>query len=231
MSILGGRSGKGPGGPAGGGSDVLTVTERDFEEVVIRSELPVMIEFITGSSAAAKQIASEVEGFAREMRGKVLTVKVDVEKAPVLARELRVQQVPTFMVFAGQRIVDVQVGAIRKKKMMEMVEPYLPRSEGAIKPLELAQLIKEGQVVAVDTRDAGAFTRAHIPKASHLALEEIETRLAELAMISERPVLYCRSGDKTKELAARLADSGMPVAYLEGGLLGWEGEGLPIERG
>ena len=50
MSILGGMSGKGPGGPAGGGSDVLTVTERDFEEVVIRSELPVMIEFITGSS-------------------------------------------------------------------------------------------------------------------------------------------------------------------------------------
>lgn len=230
MSILGGMSGKGPGGPAGGASEVIAVTEGDFEEVVIRSELPVLIEFTAGSSPAAKQMAAEVESFAREMRGKCLTVKVDAEKSPVLARELRVQQVPTFMVFANQRIVDVQVGALRKKKMMEMIEPFLPRNEGAIKPLELAQLIKEGHVVAVDTRDAAAYGRAHIPGASHLALEEIENRLAELAMISERPVLYCRAGDKTKELAARLAESGMPVAYLEGGLLNWEGEALPIER-
>jgi thioredoxin 1/putative thioredoxin len=43
--------------------------------------------------------------------------------------------------------------------------------------------------------------------------------------------VYCRSGDKTKELADRLAQQGMPVAFLEGGILAWEAEGLPIERG
>jgi thioredoxin 1/putative thioredoxin len=49
-------------------------------------------------------------------------------------------------------------------------------------------------------------------------------------MLQGQPVLYCRSGDKTKELSERLAEQGMPVAFLEGGLLAWEAEGLPIQR-
>ena len=64
-----------------------------------------------------------------------------------------------------------------------------------------------------------------------MPLEDIESRLAELAMLPAQPVLYCRSGEKTKELAAKLAEMEMPAAFLEGGLLSWEAEGLPIERG
>ena len=111
------------------------------------------------------------------------------------------------------------------------MEPFLPRADGALQPLELAELLRQGHVVAVDTRDAGAFGRAHIPGAVHFALEEIENRLAELHMLPARPVLYCRAGDKAKTLAERLNEQGLPVAFLEKGLLGWESEGLPIERG
>jgi thioredoxin 1/putative thioredoxin len=49
-------------------------------------------------------------------------------------------------------------------------------------------------------------------------------------MLAGQPVLYCRGGDKTKELAEKLAEQGMPVAFLEGGLLAWEAEGFPIQR-
>ena len=49
-------------------------------------------------------------------------------------------------------------------------------------------------------------------------------------MLPGQPVLYDRSGDKTKDLAERMADQGTPVAFLEGGFLAWEAEGLPIER-
>jgi thioredoxin len=233
---MGGRPPGPAAGPAGSGgapaanSTIPTVTEREFEAEVIRSELPVLIEFTADWCAPCKQIAPEVEAFAREMRGKIKVVKVDIDRAQLLARELRVQSVPTFMVFAEQRIVDVQVGAIGKKQMLAMVEPFLPRAEGAIKPPELAELLRQQAVTAVDTRDAGAYGRAHIPGAAHMALEEIENRLAELHMLAERPVLYCRSGDKTKELAARLAEQGVPVAFLEGGFLGWEAEALPVER-
>jgi thioredoxin 1/putative thioredoxin len=234
MSMLGGF-GKGPSGAAPGAKgakgSVPFVTERDFEAEVIRSELPVMIEFTADWCAPCKQIAPEVEAFAREVEGKVKVVKVDIDRAPVLAQQLRIQSVPTFMVFAEQRVADVVVGAIRKKKMLEMVEPYMPRAAGALKAIEVAQLIKTGQVVPVDTRDAAAYQRAHLPSAKSMPFEEIETRLAELHMMAGQPVVYCRSGDKTRDLAERLAEQGVPVAFLEGGILAWETEGLPIERG
>jgi len=106
----------------------------------------------------------------------------------------------------------------------------MPRAAGALKAAELAQLMKEGAVVPVDTREAAAFGRAHLPGAVNFPLEEIQGRLAELAMLAAQPVVYCRAGDKTKDLAATLAEAGVPVAFLEGGMLAWEAEGLPVER-
>jgi thioredoxin 1/putative thioredoxin len=126
--------------------------------------------------------------------------------------------------------VDGVVGAVGKKKLRQMVEPFMPRAAGALKPAELAQLLKAGAVVPVDTRDAAAFGRAHIPGAVNMPFAEIENRLAELHMLTGQPVLYCRAGDQTKELAARLADQGLPVAFLEGGMLGWESEGQPVDK-
>jgi thioredoxin len=240
--VRGGGRGGGAGGVGGGGGgggagkspqaseDITWVTEREFEREILRSELPVFIEFTADWCAPCKQIAPEVDALAREMRGKIKVVKIDIDKAPLLARELRVQSVPTFMMFAEGRIVDAQVGAISKKQMRAMVDPFLPRAAGALKPIELAQLIREGQVSVVDTRDASAFGRAHIPGASNMPFDEIEGRLAELHMLPAQPVLYCRAGDKTKELAATLAEQGVPVAFVEGGFLGWESEGLPVER-
>jgi thioredoxin 1/putative thioredoxin len=231
MSILGGgMPGKGGGGGGKAASDIVTVTEREFEREVIRSELPVLIEFGAEWCGPCKQIKPEVESFAREMQGKLKVVYVDVDKAPMLARELRIQNVPTFMLFVEQRIADAQVGALGKKQLQRMVEPFLPRAAGALKPVELAQLLREGAVVPVDTREAAAYARAHLPRAVNIPMDEIEGRLAELHMLAGQPVVYCRSGDKTKDLATSLAEQGVPVAFLEGGMLAWESEGLPVER-
>ena len=235
MTILGGFGGRGR-GPAGGeastkgGDSVPYVTERDFEREVLRSELPVLIEFTADWCQPCKAIAPEVEAFARESAGKAKVVKIDIDKAPVIAQQLRIQSVPTFMVVAEGRIQDAVVGAIRKKKMQELIEPFLPRPAGALKAQELAQLIGEGAVVPIDTRDESAFKRAHLPRAVNMPIEGIESRLAELHRLQGQPVVYCRGGDKTKALAEKLADQGMPVAFLEGGMLAWEADGLPIER-
>lgn len=237
MTILGGFGGSrgrgaGPGtesAPTGAGAAAY-VTERDFEREVLRSELPVLLEFTADWCQPCKAIAPEVDAFARELAGKVKVVKVDVDKCPNIAQQLRVQSVPTFMVFAEGRIQDGAVGAIRKKKMQELVEPFLPRPAGALKPAELAQVLAARAAVPIDTRDASAFARAHLPGAAHMPIDELEGRLAELHMLSGQPVLYCRSGDKTKEMSEKLAAQGLPVAFLEGGMLAWEAEGLPIER-
>lgn len=206
------------------------ISEQDFEREVLRSELPVLIDFTAVWCGPCKTVAPEVDAVARELEGKAKVVKIDIDKSKRLATMLRIQAVPTFMVFHRGRPVAADQGVLRRNQLRGLIEPFLPRAEGAIRAPELAQLLKEGQVVAVDTREATAYGRAHIPGAVHIPLEEIDSRLAELHMLPGAPVLYCRAGDKTKELATRLADEGTPVAFLEGGFLAWEAELLPIER-
>lgn len=233
MHIFGGQRGPGrpgaPGGPNGKGS-VPFVTERDFEQQVLLSEIPVLVEFSADWCQPCHAIAPEVEAFAKDMEGKVRVVKVDVDKSPMLAKQLRIQSVPTFMLFVDQRLGDVQVGAINRKQMRAMVEPFLPRQAGALKARELAELLKQGAVVPVDIRDAAAYGRAHLPGAKSLPLEELESRIAELFMLAGQPVLYDRSGDTAKELVERVGSEDTPLAFLEGGILSWEAEGLPVER-
>ncbi len=206
------------------------VSEQDFEKEILRSELPVLIDFTASWCAPCKTVAPEVEAVARELEGKAKVVKIDIDKSKRIATSLRIQAVPTFMVFNRGRPVAAEQGVLKRTQLREMVEPFLPRAEGAIRAPELAQLLQQAQATPVDTRETAAFNRARIPFATNIPLEEIEGRLAELHMMGGAPVLYCRSGDKTKEMAQKLADAGVPVAFLEGGFLAWEAEGLPIER-
>ena len=206
-----------------------TISGQDFEAHVLRAELPVLVEFFTPRSEQSKEVAVDVDALALELEGKAKLVRVDIEQNPRLAQMLRIQGVPTFMVFVQGRPAAAERGVVPRAKLRALLEPFLPRAEGAIKPEELALLMKESGAVAVDTRDAGSFGRAHIPGGVHMPYEEIETRLAELHMLG-MPVLYCRTGAVTKELSEKLARDGIGVPFLEGGFLAWEAEFLPIER-
>lgn len=206
------------------------VTERTFEQEVLTSELPVLLEFSAEWCGPCKQMAPDLIALARELEGKAKVVTLDIDKSPNIPRQMGVQSVPTFVVFHGGRPVGGKVGAMRKAELRALLEPYLPRAEGAIRPEELVQLLQAGRVSVVDTREAPVFNRAHLPSAINLPIEEIETRLAELHMLPAPPVLYCRSGDRTKDLAAKLAEQGVACAFLEGGVLAWEASGLKLER-
>ena len=198
---------------------IPVVDEQSFRTEVLQSQLPVLLEFYSDRSNASKTVAPDVEAVARELEGRASVVRVNVEKSPAIVQSLRIKSMPTFMVFMKGRPVDAQEGVIRRQQLRAMLEPFLPRSQGSILSPELAQLIQQGQVVPVDIREAAVFKRAHLPGAVSLPEEEIESRLAELHMLTGEPVL-----------SEKLTEQGMPVAFLEGGVLGWESEGLPLER-
>ncbi len=206
------------------------ITEHNFEAEILRSELPVLIEFGAEWCGPCKTVAPELEALSRELQGKAKIVTVDIDKSPLLAREFGVQSVPAFVVFHQGRPVGGQVGAMGRKQLRAMLEPVLPRAAGALTPEEVAQLAQRDQITLVDTRDADVYGRAHIQGAQNFPLNEIEGRLAELHMLPNPPVLYCRAGDKTKELASKLAAGGTPVSFLEGGVLNWEASGFELIR-
>jgi thioredoxin 1/putative thioredoxin len=206
------------------------VTEQTFELEVLQSELPVLVEFGAKWCAPCKTVAPELEALSRELDGKATIVTVDIDESPFLAREMGVKSVPTFVVFHQGRPIAGKVGALPRDQLRQLLEPVLPRAAGALRPEEVAQLLKHHRISLVDTREPAVYQRAHIAGAVNMPLGEIETRLAELHMLPNPPVIYCRGGDQSKDLARRLNERGVPVAFLEGGVLGWEASGFSLDR-
>jgi thioredoxin 1/putative thioredoxin len=206
------------------------IAEHEFEARVLRSELPVLVDFFAEWCGPCKTMNPELEALAKELAGKAEVVKVDTDKAQRLSAMLRIQSVPTYIAFFQGRPVAAEQGVVPRARLRDMLEPFFPRAEGAIRAPELAELLKQRAVVPVDTRDPSSFGRARIPGARNIPFDEIETRLAELHMYGQ-PVLYCRTGERTKELAEKLSQDGIGVPFLEGGFLHWEADMLPIEKG
>jgi len=206
------------------------VTEKDFEREVLVSELPVLLEFGATWCGPCKVVEPELQALAQEYAGRAKVWTVDIDQSPYLARQLGIQSVPTFLVFHQGRPVTGKAGALKKAQLAELLEPLLPRPAGALKPKEVAQLAKQKQICLVDIRPAEVYQRAHIVGAINVPRDQMEQRLEELMELPVPPVLYCRAGADSKALAAELAASGTPVAFLEGGVLGWEGDGFSLER-
>jgi thioredoxin 1/putative thioredoxin len=206
------------------------VTEKDFEREVLVSELPVLLEFGATWCGPCKVVEPELQALAQEYAGRAKVLTVDIDQSPYLARQLGIQSVPTFLVFHQGRPVTGKAGALKKAQLAELLEPVLPRPAGALKPKEVAQLAKQKQICLVDIRPAEVYQRAHITGAINVPREELEQRMEELMELPVPPVLYCRTGADSKALAAELAAGGTPVAFLEGGVLGWEGDGFSLER-
>lgn len=206
------------------------VTERNFEQEILDSDVPVLVEFGAEWCGPCKMVLPELEALSGELSGKAKVVQIDIDKSPMLARQMGVQSVPTFVVFHQGRPVDGRQGALRKAQLREMLDPLLPRAAGALKPEEVAQLLGQRRIALVDARAPEVYARAHIQGAVNVPAEELESRLADIQMLPAIPVLYCRDGKQTQELAASLAERGMPLSFLEGGVLAWESSGFRLVR-
>lgn len=211
-------------------SQIPMVGEQNFEQEVLHSELPVLVEFGAEWCGPCKIVAPELEALSHELQGKAKILQVDIDKSPRIAQAMRVQSVPTFVVFQGGRPVEAGQGAMKKAQLRALIEPFLPRAAGALAPKDVAQFLLKKQVTPVDTRGAEVFRRAHIEGAVNFPLEGIEQHIAELHQLAAPAVLYCRTGKESQEAAAKLAELGSPVAFLDGGVLGWEAEGYTLVR-
>ncbi len=212
---------------------VRQVTDATFEQEVLQADLPVLVDLYADWCGPCKQLSPLVEALARELDGKLKVCKVDVDRNPIVAQSFQVRSIPTLLLFHGGKLVGQKLGLVDQQTLRRMVDPVLPRHAAELKPAELARLLQLGRAVPVDLRDAASYGRLHLPGAVHLPAEEAEERARELMPSDGRVrVLYSRGEDEARDLAERLFErAGVEVGYLAGGLLGWEVEDLPIERG
>lgn len=104
---------------------ITAATDVTFNAEVLRSSLPVLVDFWGEWCAPCKMIAPMLEDLARDYAGKVKVVKVDMDKNQRTAIAWRVRSAPTLMVFKNGTVAATQIGAVSKTQLVQMVERVL----------------------------------------------------------------------------------------------------------
>lgn len=92
-------------------------TSEDFEAEVLKSEIPVMVDFYADWCGPCKLMAPIVDALASEFEGKVKFGKLDVDECSDIAMEYGVMSIPTLIIFKGGKVVRKEVG-IQTKKLL-----------------------------------------------------------------------------------------------------------------
>lgn len=107
------------------GKNVLTVNELNFEAQVLKSDVPVLVDFTATWCGPCRQIAPLVDQIADEYVGRAKVVKLDIDESPGIAQKYGIRGVPTLYVFKGGQVVAQQVGAVPKTALVSLVERAL----------------------------------------------------------------------------------------------------------
>jgi thioredoxin 1 len=92
-------------------NDVVTLEDGTFDKEVLKSEIPVLVDFWAVWCGPCKAIAPLVDQLAAEYRGKVKVGKMDIDKHQQVAQKFNVRSIPTLLVFKGGKVVDTVIGA------------------------------------------------------------------------------------------------------------------------
>lgn len=106
-------------------SDIVNVSEQDFETEVLKSSAPVLVDFSAVWCGPCKKLEPVVHEVAAEYDGRLKVVKVDVDHAPAIAAKFGVLSVPTLMLFSGGAVRDQVVGVLSKKALADRVAKVL----------------------------------------------------------------------------------------------------------
>ncbi|MEA3490232.1 MAG: thioredoxin [Candidatus Omnitrophota bacterium] len=103
----------------------INVTDVNFEQEVIRSDVPVLVDFWAEWCMPCKMVAPSVEAIAEEYKGRLKVCKLNVDEGPRTSAAYGVMSIPTLAVFKDGQIVDKVIGALPKSALENAIKPHV----------------------------------------------------------------------------------------------------------
>ena len=103
----------------------LKFTDANFEELVLKADKPVIVDFWAEWCGPCRMVGPIVEEIGKEYEGKAVVGKVDVDSNPGTAGKFGIRNIPTILFFKNGQIVDKQVGAVPKSVLVKKLEAQL----------------------------------------------------------------------------------------------------------
>ena len=103
----------------------LEVTDATFDELVLKSDQPVMVDFSAAWCGPCRMVAPIMEQLTSEFEGKAKITKVDVDSNQEFAAKYGVRNIPTVLLFKNGEVVEKQVGVAPKATYAQKIEAHL----------------------------------------------------------------------------------------------------------
>lgn len=104
---------------------IITLTDDSFENDVIKSEIPVLVDFWAEWCGPCKMIAPILDDVAEEYEGKVTIAKLNVDQNNASPAKYGVRGIPTLLLFKNGELADTKVGALSKTQLKEFIDAQL----------------------------------------------------------------------------------------------------------
>lgn len=104
------------------GTFTIEANDKNFDEIVLKSELPVLLDFWAPWCGPCKSIGPSLEKLAEEFQGRVKIVKINIDENPETAQRYAVRAIPFLVTFANGSVQAQVAGAQTQGKMKEMLD-------------------------------------------------------------------------------------------------------------
>ena len=102
-----------------------TFNSQNFEEEVLKSKLPVLVDFSADWCGPCKRMAPMIDEFADIYEGELKVGKINVDMSPDIAQKYNVMSIPMFAFFKDGEVIETAVGALNKSKLQGIIDKVL----------------------------------------------------------------------------------------------------------